>query len=193
MHQKFTKYQEQFLDQKFHNLFAPYPYIFVLQHNSITASEWKKIKKALGDSTLHVVPKKIQHVVTQKQFSAPLCFFGCYSPQDIKLLLKILEDMKLPKYALISLGLFLKNSENGSQFCDFLETEHIIADIEKQIVPGESPCQLTKAQKSIFMNLLTVLQPSQTASPLSILESHLQTTISFIEGSSENTPRASTN
>ena len=245
MHQKFTKYQEQFLDQKFESLFAPYPYIFILQHNSITASEWKKIKKALPSETaLHVVPKKTQHVISrtslgsggypglsgttlpgkstmprdlkgskfQKQFSAPLSFFGCYSPLEIKLLLKTLEDIKLPKYALFSLGLFIKNSELGvasqckttedtygseatckSQFCNFLEIEQIITDIEKQIALLGSAVASNhealegfaspqdknlRATKSVFINLLNVLQPSHLPQTL---ESHSIATISIIE------------
>lgn len=245
MHQKFTKYQEQFLNHKFQNLFAPYPYVFVLQHNSITVAQWKKIKKALQalphETSLHVVPKKLQHVISneqqatrevskslplelsswvgkqshiitqeldspiQKQFSAPLSFFGCYSPQDIKLLGAILEAIKLPPYRLFFLGLFLKSEIAGAnkfwdndllfellrqaqgakgdsivsgkkpvfpiqqnQFCNFLEVEQILKDIERQN-QGEDKSEQDKAlqvQKSVLMNLLQILEPSQLVSTL---------------------------
>lgn len=216
MHQKSSKYQEQFLDQKFESLFAAFPYIFILQHNSITASEWKKIKKALpSDTALHVVPKKVQHVITSvtredrkgplQQFSAPLSFFGCYSPQDIKFLLSILENMKLPKYALFSLGLFLrdlKSNQEGfaspkdlgltsnplaNKFCNFLEIEQIIADIEKEtflldsLYKGDIQDKNLKATKSVFMNLIKLLQPSHF---LQTLCNHSQVTISIIEAAS---------
>jgi hypothetical protein len=212
-HQKFTQYQADFLSTKFQTLFAPYPYIFVLQHSCITSAEWKKIKKALGvklhkDVALHVVPHKmhsgilgldgerrIQDSQSHLEFGAPVSFFGCFSPQDIEILLAILEENKLSKVALFPLGLFLVSKEKDSlgQFCNFLEVKQILSGCHPTLSTTQEE-KSAQVRKSLYSNVLNAIHSNELVSSVqipavlcvSILEA-LQTKIQAESGS----PKAS--
>jgi len=115
---------EGFQYKKFSNIFAEAKYIFILQHNNIKTEDWKKIKRALGNVSLHKIPKKLQ-LFGKEQFSAPLCFLGCESPQTLQLLEKILKEKKLPEHTLIVLGLYLRNN-NEFNFYNALDVQKLV-------------------------------------------------------------------
>lgn len=130
---------EEFQYKKFSSIFANYQYIFILQHNNIKTEDWKKIKRALGNVSLHKIPKKLR-LFGKEQFSAPLCFLGCESPEKFKLLEKTLKEKKLPEHTLLVLGLYLRNNHEFT-FYNSLDIEKIL----------EAPQ---------FASLYQILQPS---------------------------------
>lgn len=121
---------EEFQYKKFSSIFANAKYIFILQHNNIKTEDWKKIKRALVNASLHKIPKKLR-LFGKEQFSAPLCFLGCESPETLKVLKKTLKDIKLPEHTLLILGLYLRNKEEFS-FYNGLDIQKILESSESQ-------------------------------------------------------------
>lgn len=141
---------QEFQYKKFSNIFANSPYIFILQHNNIKTEDWKKIKRTLGPVSFHKIPKKLQ-LFGKKQFSAPLCFLGCESPSQLKVLQKTLKDIKLPEHALLVLGLYLRN-DNEFTFYNGLDIEKILETSGAK--PQDQFIQLNQIFTSQLLKLL---------------------------------------
>lgn len=161
--------------QKIQEIFSKYSYIFVLQHNSISASNWKSIKKNFAKNAgIRMIPKKfhssifgstIQELFLQKSLVGPLFFFGCNSILVYKEFITEIQSTKLPKYTLLRgspLALFFHESGKFT-YCDFLGISKLLSEFSNfstsenlsanQYMIGKC-IQAIEYQKSILQNTL---------------------------------------
>lgn len=164
--------------QKFQQIFDKFSYVFVLQHNNLSALHWKKLKNNLqksnhqNTSSLHIIPRKMQVHFPYLNFQAPLCFFGSQNPQGISYFLKSLQDLEFPKYSFIPLGLLLASKENLSstkihsevktlgrnfEFYDTLAMSQISSNIHEEFC-SYTNMQMMKLPETLNFPLMEILQ-----------------------------------
>ena len=123
------KNRKKHYKEKCENVLKNYPYLYVLQHNNISAEIWIKIKTELFKKfheekklpILKVIPNSISKdlFLESSCLKGPSCFFGCYSIQDIQVLFEIIECLKgkdKKSLQFFSFGLFVANSTEHFEF-----------------------------------------------------------------------------
>jgi len=129
-----TNLTKTFLDLKFKKKMINYPFIFVLQHNNLSAFTWKEIKKQLNEKmkidsnqtkkeienfksikpfVIYIIPKKnsknIFPLSVQSQKNAvngPCCFFGCFNLEDFNIFRDVLKSTKTSFYSFFEIGVY---------------------------------------------------------------------------------------
>jgi hypothetical protein len=129
-----TNLTKTFLDLKFKKKMINYPFIFVLQHNNLTAFTWKEIKKQLNEKmkidsnqtkkeienfksikpfVIYIIPKKNSKNIfplsiqsLENPVNGPCCFFGCFNLEDFSIFRDVLKNTKTSFYSFFEIGVY---------------------------------------------------------------------------------------